>query len=385
MSDAAQSGAAALPPLDELLAAARVVALPLATRFRGIDVREALLLRGPAGWTEFSPFAEYDDAEAATWLAAALDFGWSDVDATPDHPALLRDRIPVNATMPAVDADRVAEILARYDGCRTVKVKVAERGQTLADDIARVRAVRAAIGPEGRIRLDANGGWNIDEAEHAAHELAPFDLEYLEQPCATVPELAELRSRLHDWDLPIAADESVRKAEDPIAVVREGAADLVVVKAQPLGGVRAALRIVAEAGVPAVVSSALDTSVGLAMGAHLAAALPELDYDCGLGTASLLAADVTREPLRAEGGSIPVRRVEVDAGLLEAHAAAPERDAWWRARLTRCHAELEGRAAAASSADTGEIAADTAEADHRGHPQRAASAEQYPRQSEGRA
>ncbi|NYG97569.1 O-succinylbenzoate synthase [Schumannella luteola] len=392
MSDAVQSGPAALPapsalpPLDELLSVARVVALPLATRFRGIDVREALLLRGPVGWTEFSPFAEYDDAEAATWLAAALDFGWSDVGAgDPDLLVLRRDRIPVNATMPAVDADRVAEVLARYDGCRTVKVKVAERGQTLADDVARVRAVRAAIGPEGRIRLDANGGWNIDEAEHAAHELAPFDLEYLEQPCATVPELAELRSRLHDWDLPIAADESVRKAEDPIAVVREGAADLVVVKAQPLGGVRAALRIVAEAGVPAVVSSALDTSVGLAMGAHLAAALPELDFDCGLGTASLLAADVTRDPLRAEGGSIPVRRVDVDAGLVDAHAAAPERDAWWRARLARCHAELERRAVAASSADTGEIAADTAEADHRGHPQRAASAEQYPRQGEGRA
>ncbi|TPW71531.1 o-succinylbenzoate synthase [Schumannella sp. 10F1B-5-1] len=337
MSDAAQSGLAALPPLDEVLASARVVALPLATRFRGIDVREALLLRGPAGWTEFSPFAEYDDAEASAWLAAALDFGW-----TPerDQPAVLRDRIPVNATMPAVDARRVPEVLARFDGCRTVKVKVAERGQTLADDVARVRAVRAAIGPEGRIRVDANGGWNIDEAEHAAHELAAFDLEYLEQPCATVPELAELRQRLHDWDLPIAADESVRKASDPIAVVREGAADLVVVKAQPLGGVAAALRIVAEAGVPAVVSSAIDTSVGLAMGARLAAALPELDFDCGLGTASLLAADVTSTPLRAERGSIAVRRVDPDAELLDAHAASPERDAWWRARLARCHALL---------------------------------------------
>ena len=181
-----------LPEVDDLLSRTRVVALPMATRFRGVDHREAALIEGPEGWAEFSPFLEYDDAEAATWLAAAIDFAW-----TP-QPRPLRVAIPVNATVPAVPAERVPEILARYDGCRTAKVKVAERGQTLADDVARVRAVRAALGPEGRIRVDANAGWNVDEAEHSAHALAEFDLEYMEQPCATVEELAEIRRRLRD-------------------------------------------------------------------------------------------------------------------------------------------------------------------------------------------
>lgn len=323
-----------LPGLDEVLARLRVVALPMATRFRGVDHREAALIEGPEGWAEFSPFLEYDDAEAATWLAAAIDFAWH------PQPAARRARIPVNATVPAVPAERVPEILARFDGCRTAKVKVAERGQTLADDVARVRAVRRAMGPEGRIRVDANAAWNVDEAEHAAHALAEFDLEYIEQPCATIDELAEIRARLRDWDIPIAADESVRKADDPLAVARAGAADILVVKAQPLGGVRHALAIVAEAGLPAVVSSALDTSIGLAQGAALAAALPSLEYDCGLGTAALLAADVTARRLAPEGGEIPVRLVVPDPGLLDAHAAAPDRVAWWRDRITRCYDAL---------------------------------------------
>lgn len=323
-----------LPDLDEVLARLRVVSLPMATRFRGVDHREAALIEGPEGWAEFSPFLEYDDGEAATWLAAAIDYAWL------PQPDPRRATIPVNATVPAVTAERVPEILARFDGCRTAKVKVAERGQTLADDVARVRAVRRAMGAEGRIRVDANAGWNVDEAEHAAHALAEFDLEYIEQPCATIDELAEIRARLHDWDIPIAADESVRKADDPLAVARAGAADIVIVKAQPLGGVRRALAIVAEAGLPAVVSSALDTSIGLAQGAALAAALPELDYDCGLGTAALLAADVTARPLLPAGGQIPVERVPADAGLLDAHRASPERTAWWRERVARCHALL---------------------------------------------
>ncbi|MBO3663075.1 o-succinylbenzoate synthase [Microbacterium stercoris] len=317
------------PTLSDVLATARVVSLPLNTRFRGVEHREAVLLEGPEGWAEFSPFVEYDDAEASTWLAAAVDFAWR------PQPAALRDSIPVNATMPAVAAERVPEVLARYDGCRTVKVKVAEPGQTLAEDVARVAAVRAAMGAVGRIRVDANGGWNVDEAEHAAHALAEFDLEYLEQPCATVAELAELRARLKRWDLPIAADESVRKAQDPIEVARSGAADLIVVKAQPLGGVRRALGIVAEAGLPAVVSSALDTSIGLAQGAALAAALPRLDFDCGLGTASLYAADVVREPLRARDGAVPVGRLTPDPDLLAQHAASAERTEWWIARVRR--------------------------------------------------
>jgi O-succinylbenzoate synthase len=324
-----------LPDLDGILANARVVALPLVTRFRGIELREAMLVRGPQGWTEFSPFTEYGDDESASWLAAAIDFGWN------TSPAALRERIPVNATLPAVAADEVEGMLARYAGTRTVKVKVAEPGQGLADDVARVRATRAFLGPEGRIRVDANGGWNVDEAEHAAHALAGFDLEYLEQPCASVEELVELRARLHDWQLPIAADESVRKAEDPLAVARAGAADILVIKAQPLGGIRRALKIVAEAGLPVVVSSALDTSVGISMGAALAAAIPDLGYDCGLATVGLLEHDVAVEPLIALDGAVEVRRVEVDERVLQDFATTQDRDNWWRARLERCYRVLE--------------------------------------------
>jgi O-succinylbenzoate synthase len=326
--------AASLPSLDDLLTTARVVALPLVTRFRGVDVREAVLFEGPEGWTEFSPFVEYDDVEASAWLAGAVDYGWNPT------PAAVRDAIGVNATVPAVDAASVPEILARFDGCRTAKVKVAEAGQRLADDVARVRAVRAVMGPEGRIRVDANAAWNIDEAEHAIHALAEFDLEYIEQPCASIEELAELRRRVKYLDIPIAADESVRKAADPLAVARAGAADLLVVKAQPLGGVRRALEIVSEAGLPAVVSSALDTSVGLAMGAALAAALPELDYDCGLGTAALLAADVVSPGLLPRRGALPVGRIDPEPALLDRYAASDDRREWWLARIARCHFEL---------------------------------------------
>ncbi len=323
-----------IPPFAALLDTAHVVTLPLATRFRGVDTREALLFEGPEGWAEFSPFVEYDDAEAATWLAAAVDYAWHPT------PAPLRATVGVNATVPAVSAESVGAVLARYDGCRTAKVKVAERGQSLADDIARVAVVRAALGPEGRVRIDANGAWNLDEAERALHALAEFDLEYAEQPCATIDELAELRRRLADWDIPIAADESVRKAADPLAVARAGAADILVIKAQPLGGIRRALDIVADAGLPVVVSSALDTSVGLAMGVALAAALPELAYDCGLGTASLFTADVTAAALVPRHGQLPVGRITPDRDLLQKHAASGDRRTWWLTRLERCHALL---------------------------------------------
>lgn len=323
-----------LPRLDVILGTAQVVALPLATRFRGIDVREALLLEGPEGWAEFSPFAEYGDAESATWLAAALEDAWM------PRPRPRREIVGVNATVPAVAAASVPAVLARFSGCRTAKVKVAEPGQLLADDIARVRAVREALGAEGRVRIDANGAWNVDEAERAVHALAEFDLEYVEQPCASVDELAELRRRVKYMGIPIAADESVRKAADPLAVARAGAADLLVVKAQPLGGVRRALEIVAESGLPAVVSSALDTSVGLSMGVALAAALPDLDYDCGLGTASLFTADVVDPPLAPRDGALAVGRVTPDPALLAEHAASADRRAWWLERLARCHALL---------------------------------------------
>ncbi|WP_282848822.1 o-succinylbenzoate synthase [Microbacterium oxydans] len=321
-----------IPPLADLLDSARVVALPMHSRFRGVETREALLFEGPEGWAEFSPFVEYDDVEAATWLAAAIDFAWN------RQPTALRDRVGVNATVPAIEASLVPELLARFAGCRTAKVKVAEPGQMLADDVARVRAVRETMGPEGRIRIDANGAWNVDEAEHAVHALGECDLEYVEQPCATVPELAELRRRVKYMGIPVAADESVRKSSDPLAVARAGAADLLVIKAQPLGGITHALQIVTAAGLPVVVSSALDTAIGLSQGAALAAALPTLDHDCGLGTASLFLDDVA--DLRPVDGSIPVGRVTPDTESLSRLAAPDERREWWLARLARCYGEL---------------------------------------------
>lgn len=324
------------PTFADIAATARVVSLPMHTRFRGVDTREALLFEGPEGWAEFSPFVEYDDAEASVWLAAAIDFAYA------PQPGALRERVPVNATVPAVAAEQVAAVIARFDGTRTAKVKVAERGQTLADDIARVRAVREAMGPEGRIRIDANGGWNVDEAEHAIRELAAFDLEYAEQPCASVEELAEVRTRVKYMGVPIAADESVRKAADPLAVARAGAADLLVVKAQPLGGLRRALDIIAAAGLPVVVSSALDTAVGLSQGAALAAALPELEFDCGLGTASLFTDDVA--DFRPHGGTVPAERAVPDASALSRLAASDERRDWWMRRLERCYGVLAASA-----------------------------------------
>src|SRR5215470_10194923 len=284
-----------------MLAGLRAFAIPMPVRFRGITVREGALIAGPAGWGEFSPFAEYGPRACARWLACALEAacsGW---------PEPVRDRVAVNVTVPAVSPRRAREIVAG-SGCRTAKVKVAEAGQSDADDIARVEAVRDAIGPAGRVRVDANGAWTVGQAERMLAALAPFGLEYAEQPCATLGELAELRRRT---GVPVAADESIRRAEDPLAVRVAGAADIVVLKAQPLGGVRAALRVAAECGLPVVVSSAVESSVGLAAGVALAAALPRLEYDCGLGTTQLLTGDVTDAPLLPEAGTLPVRTADV--------------------------------------------------------------------------
>ena len=326
-----------LPDLPDVLSGLRVVSLPLVTRFRGITVREAALWEGPAGWTEFSPFLEYGDDESATWLAAAYDF--ADPGSPPDWgTAGHRTSIRVNATIPAVAPDRVADILGRFPGCRTAKVKVAEAGQVLADDIARVARVRHVMGADARLRVDANGGWSLAEAQAACEALAPFDLEYMEQPCASVDDLSALRST--NPGIAIAADESIRKADDPMLVRERHAADVMVIKAAPLGGISAALDVVRRVGIPAVVSSALETSVGLSMGAYLAAALPDT-FDAGLGTASLLAADVTADPLIPRNGAIDLRRVVPDASLLAAHAVDGDRTDWWRARVERCHRILE--------------------------------------------
>ncbi|WP_374968101.1 o-succinylbenzoate synthase [Terrabacter sp. BE26] len=325
-----------LPPCDELLERAHVVALPMRVRFRGVDVREALLLEGPSGWGEFSPFVEYADGESARWLSAAIEAAYA------VWPEPVRDAVPVNATVPAVGPDRVPEVLARFDGCTTAKVKVAERGQGLDDDVDRVAAVRSAMGPSARVRVDANGGWDVETATEALRRLTAYDLEYAEQPCAEVEQLVELRTALarNGIDVAIAADESIRKAEDPIRVARLGAADVVVVKVAPLGGVAAALSVVEACGLPAVVSSALDTSVGIAAGVSLAAALPELEFACGLGTVGLFERDISPTPLRPAAGVLAPGRAVPDPEALADLAAAPDRQAWWRDRLVRCHAVL---------------------------------------------
>jgi O-succinylbenzoate synthase len=320
--------------LAGLIGGMRAFAIPMPVRFRGITVREGALIEGAAGWGEFSPFAEYGPRECARWLASAAE------SATQAWPAPVRDRIPVNVTVPAVGPEQASKIVSA-SGCRTAKVKVAERGQFEADDIERVEAVREALGPDGKIRVDANGGWPPAQAARMLRRLAAFGLEYAEQPCATLEQLAELRRHV---DIPVAADESIRRAEDPLRVRAAGAADIVMLKVQPLGGVRAALRVAEACGLPVVVSSAVETSVGLAAGVALAAALPELPYACGLATMSLLAGDVTSEPLTAERGALPVRRPAVDPEQLARWEVDP---APWRARAA---------AAARFLGDTPEVA-----------------------------
>lgn len=310
------------PDLDDVLDRVHVVALPMRVRFRGITTRELALIDGPTGWGEFGAFLEYGDAEAAHWLAAALDSAYR----TP--PPARRDRIDVNATVPAVDAAQVPEILARYPGARTAKVKVAEPGQTLDDDVARVDAVRALV---PTVRVDANGAWTVDQAIAAAAVLGP--LEYLEQPCATIDELAQLRRRV---DVPVAADESIRKAGDPLAVVRAGAADIAVLKVAPLGGISAMLKIAAQIDIPVVVSSALDSAVGIAVGLAAAAALPNLDHACGLGTGRLFVEDVA-EPVAPVDGYLTVGPVTPDQARLQALAAPPQRRQWWIDRIRACY------------------------------------------------
>ena len=310
------------PRLQDILDRVHVVALPMRVRFRGITTRELVLIDGPAGWGEFGAFLEYGDAEATHWLAAALDSAYR----TPPPPR--RDRIDVNATVPAVDAAQVPEILARFPGARTAKVKVAEPGQTLDDDVARVDAVRALV---STVRVDANGAWTVDQAIAAAAVLGP--LEYLEQPCATVDELAQLRRRV---DVAVAADESIRKAGDPLAVVRAGAADIAVLKVAPLGGISAMLKIAAQIDIPVVVSSALDSAVGIAVGLAAAAALPNLDHACGLGTGRLFAEDVT-EPVAPIDGYLTVGPVTPDPARLQALAAPPQRRQWWIDRIRACY------------------------------------------------
>ncbi len=292
-----------------------------------------MLLSGPAGWGEFSPFPDYDAEAAANWLAAAQEAandGW---------PPPLRTRIPVNTTVPAVGPEQ-AHALVSASGCTTAKVKVAEPGQTLADDIARVEAVRDALGPAGQLRVDANGAWSLEEAVSALSALSAFTLEYAEQPVASLLDMAQLRRRV---DVRLAADESVRNAGDPRHIAGLEAADVVVLKVQPLGGVRPCLEVAESCGLPVVVSSAVETSVGIAAGLALAGALPELAYACGLGTVTLLDGDVCSRSLVPVDGTLPVLLSAPEPDLIANVQADDAVAAWWARRHADAEAVLSGR------------------------------------------
>jgi O-succinylbenzoate synthase len=305
----------------------RVYSIPLTTRFRGITVREGALVEGAAGWGEWSPFVEYPPEVAEPWLRCAEEA------AAGDWPAPVRGSVPVNATVPVVSPEAAHDLVQR-SGCTTAKVKVADPGVALAADVARVEAVRDALGPDGRIRVDANGAWDVDTAVTAIRELdrAAGGLEYVEQPCASVEDLA----------VPIAADESIRRASDPYRVRDLEAADIAILKVQPLGGVRACLRIAEDIGMPVVVSSALETSLGLAAGIALAAALPSLEHACGLATRSLLTADVATPDVVPVNGALQVVVPTVVPSLVDACAAPPGRVVWWEDRLAAVRAVRKG-------------------------------------------
>lgn len=312
---------------DQLLSTLRVVALPMKTNFRGVRVREVALFQGEYGWAEFSPFLEYDDQESSRWLASAVEA------ATQPRPQRFRDAIPVNGTIPAItDGNRLKEIIESYPGCATFKVKV---GENLNEDLIRLQLLRT-LRPSAAIRLDVNGLWSVDDALKNLSTINDEigEIQYVEQPCATIEELRELKS-LADFNLMIAADEVIRKAVDPFAVDLNGAADYVMLKVQPLGGITRCLEITAHHGMPVVVSSALDSAVGISYGLELAASIEHLSFDCGLATGSLISKDVASLPIT--NGSIALKSLAVN---LEGLEVAPDRYEWWKNRAMRCAKEL---------------------------------------------
>ena len=307
-----------LPSADEILERAHVVALPMAVKFRGVTTREALLIDGPAGWGEFSPFTEYGPEESAAWLRAGLEAAFTGL---PEA----HGEVEVNGTIPAV-AD-VQPVLARYPGVSTFKIKVAEKGQSLDDDLRRVAAVRQ-LRPDAKLRVDANRGWSVDQAIEAAEKLG--ELEYIEQPCATVEELAEVRRRT---STAIAADESIRRAADPYRVAELGAADVAVCKVAPLGGVDKLLRIARDLDLDVTVASALDTAVG--MDAGLVAAKLTGSRAAGLATQRLFVEDVAA-PREIVRGRMAVSRTTPDPDRLHGLRAPAKRRDWWFDRVRAC-------------------------------------------------
>jgi O-succinylbenzoate synthase len=312
-----------------------ILALPMRTRFRSIETREIAIFKGER-WSEFSPFIEHSDQEAAVWLKAALTW------ANEPLPELIRDVIPVNATLPAVAPAEIKTTLAPFGNFTSVKIKVAEKNTSIEDDLARINALRELY-PKSKIKLDANGAFSVEQALDLCQRLRQIEIEYFEQPVSSIEEMKQLREELlrNSLDIKLAADELIRKTDDPYRVAKENAADIAVLKAQPLGGVKQALEIAAQLKMDVVVSSALESSIGLMQGLHLAGSLPELRYDCGLATASLLKADVVAKPLTQSNGKIEIRSVEPDQELVKKYEASTERRAWWLARIERCSELLE--------------------------------------------
>ncbi len=315
------------------MAAARVVSIPLRTRFRGMTERELLVFEGPNGWSEWAAFPEYGDEEASLWLEAALEWGYGSL------PATKRSQVKVNAILPAIKVEEIAKLLSKAGKFETVKIKVSESGQNLTDDISRIQEVKTLY-PEAKIRLDANGGFDIPLALELIEKLSALGikLEYFEQPVKTIAELAELRLEISKRGLEtlIAADESARKSSDPLAVEIAGAADILVLKSAPLGGIARALEVAASSKLPIVASSAMQSSIGLGAELHFAASLDELVFDAGLGTLNLFAGDLVRNQLRPENGVLEVRREELNTSALEIFNAEDHRYDWWIARLERC-------------------------------------------------
>ena len=321
------------PRLFALMAAARVVSIPLRTKFRGMTERELLVFEGPNGWSEWAAFPEYSDEEATVWLESALEWGYGNL------PETKRNQIKVNAILPAVNGDEIAKVLNRAGKFETVKIKVAEAGQELTADLARVQAVRSLF-PEAKIRLDANGGFGVPKALELIETLLGLGikLEYFEQPVKTIAELADLKLEIAKRGLAtlVAADESVRKSSDPLAVEIAGAADILVLKSAPLGGVGKALEVAASSKLPIVASSAMQSSIGLAAELHFAASLENSVYDTGLGTMNLFAGDLVKDSLKPIDGVLEVRRETLNPAALEIFNAEDHRYDWWIERLERC-------------------------------------------------
>ena len=307
---------------QSLLESLRVVALPTKTNFRGINLREVALFKGEFGWGEFSPFLEYGYEESAPWLASAIEA------ATKPRPQLFRNSVKVNGIIPATnDKDAINSLIASYEGVKTYKVKV---GDNLSEDIVRLARIRS-LGRDIKIRIDVNGLWSVKDALTNLYafyeEVGPF--EYVEQPCATIEELRELKASIH-IPLKIAVDEVLRKAKDPFAIDLSGAADILMLKVQPLGGIARAHEIAQHHNLPVVVSSALESAVGINYGLALAASFEEMEFDCGLATGSLLSADVGHLPI--VDGEIAISEIEPNFEGLEVSA---ERYEWWKNRIMK--------------------------------------------------